>query len=161
MKDPLLTYLHDHLAGASFALQLLETLREQPALSAVAGELHQAIEQDRRVLQELAESIGNGTNVAKEAAGWFAEKISRLKLRHQNGGTLGAFEALETLALGILGKLALWDALQIAAVDDPRLQDLDFDALATRAEEQHALVEEHRLRAVPTALRAVPELHEV
>jgi hypothetical protein len=29
MSDPLATYLHDHLAGSNFAIELLDSLRDQ------------------------------------------------------------------------------------------------------------------------------------
>jgi hypothetical protein len=65
------------------------------------------------------------------------------------------FEALEFLALGNHGKLALWRALAEIGPADPRLTDMDFDQLAARAETQHAKVEERRLEAARTALRPV------
>jgi hypothetical protein len=55
--------------------------------------------------------------------------------------------------LGIQGKLALWRALAVAAPADVRLQALDYEQLASRAEEQHAKVEKRRLEVARTALR--------
>ena len=69
---------------------------------------------------------------------------------------LGTFEALETLALGILGKLALWRALAVVAATDARLRGIDFDSLAARAQAQHARVEERRIEAALTAFKAAP-----
>jgi hypothetical protein len=80
-----------------------------------------------------------------------------LKLRRRAAGGLGTFEALEALALGILGKLALWRALAVSAAADARLRGVDFDHLAARAQAQHARVEERRLEAARVVLRAVPE----
>ena len=57
---------------------------------------------------------------------------------------------LETLALGILGKPALWDGL----TDVPSragVAGLDFASLAERARSQHAAVEGCRLQAVELA----------
>jgi hypothetical protein len=45
----------------------------------------------------------------------------------------------------------------VVAAADARLRGVDFDHLAARAQAQHARVEEHRLEAARTALRAVPE----
>ena len=67
------------------------------------------------------------------------------------------FEARETLALGILGKRALWRALSIVAPADLRLSGVDFDALAARAQAQHDRVEERRLQVAATALQAAPQ----
>jgi hypothetical protein len=70
---------------------------------------------------------------------------------------LGTFEALEALRLGILGKRALWQALAVVAEGDGRLRGMDFHHLAARAQAQHTQVEERRLEAAPTALRAAPQ----
>jgi hypothetical protein len=93
----------------------------------------------------------------KEATAWVGEKVSRFKLRHARSGEVGTLEALETLALGILGKRALWRALSVIAPTDVRVRGEDFDALAARALAQHARVEERRLQVAGTALRAAPE----
>ncbi len=149
MKEPLETYLHDHLAGATFAIEMVEALRDlhptQPVGQLAAGWLTE-IEEDRVLLQTLAKQIDSGGSVVKEVASWFAEKASRLKLRRQAEGDLGTFETLEALALGILGKEALWTALATVAPGDPRLQGYDFTTLAARAREQHDRVEVQRLR---------------
>ena len=60
---------------------------------------------------------------------------------------------VETLALGLLGKLALWRALLEVAPSDARLSGVDFQALAERAEAQHAHVEGQRLALARPALR--------
>lgn len=75
-------------------------------------------------------------------------------MKHQADDSLGTFEALEFLELGIHGKLALWRALAVVAEYDSRLKNTDFVLLASRAETQHALVEERRLELAHTALRA-------
>lgn len=69
-----------------------------------------------------------------------------MKLRRQNQNELGTFETLETLALGIMGKAKLWQALQIAASIDRRLAGLDFARLEQRAIAQHDAVEAYRRR---------------
>jgi len=148
MSDPLATYLHDHLAGAVHAIDLLEAIRDQYAgepLGQFAARLLVDIEADRDVLRGLAERTGVGSSGMKEMTAWVGEKVSRLKLRRGASNGLGTFEALEFLELGIHGKRALWRALAVAAPADARLQNMDFEHLAARAETQHAQVEEHRL----------------
>jgi hypothetical protein len=160
MSDPLGTYVHDHLAGAVVAINLLQGLRDQHAdvpLGPFAAELLAEVEADRVVLQGLAERVGAGSSRLKEVTAWLGEKVSRVKLRRRAAGGLGTFEALEALALGILGKLALWRALAVVAAADARLGGVDFNHLAARAQAQHAQAEERRLEAAGTALRAVPE----
>ena len=160
MSDNLTTYLNDHLAGATAGLELVEALRDQHAdepLGRFAAQLSSEIEADRHTLEELAERVGPGGSPLKEAGAWLAEKVSRLKLGRPAAGELGTFEALEALALGILGKKALWDALEAAASQDPRLSGLKFGELSRRAQAQHARVEDERLTTARTALRPAGE----
>lgn len=159
-NDALVTYLHDHLAGAGAAVNLLEALRDEHAgepLGQFSVELLAEVEADRIVLQRLAEQVGAGSNMLKEAVSWLGEKVSRLKLSRSSSGELGTFEALEALALGILGKLALWRALALVAATDARFHNVDFNQLAARAETQHARVETHRLEAARRAFQAAPK----
>jgi hypothetical protein len=153
--DPLVTYLLDHLAGAAAAVDLLETLRDQHAgepLAGFAAEILADVESDRATLASLAERVGGEPSVVKETAAWIAAKVARLKLGRHVAGALGTFEALETVALGIFGKLTLWRALVLVARCDPRLEGVDFGQLAARAEAQHERVEERRLEAARAAL---------
>jgi hypothetical protein len=157
--DPLATYLHDHLAGASAALDLIEALRDQHAgepLGEFAAALHSEVSADRALVESLAERVGSSSSGLKEIAAWVTEKATRLKLSRKVAGELGTFEALEGLALGILGKRALWRALAVISPLDPRLGDMDFDVLVERAEAQHAQVETRRLAVARAALQPVP-----
>jgi hypothetical protein len=153
--DLLVTYLRDHLAGAAAAVELLERLRDHHAgnpLGQFAGEILAEIEADRAVLAELTDRVGRGSSVLKEATAWVGAKVSRLKLGQRGGDDLGTLETLEALALGILGKLALWRALVLVESSTPRLAGMDFGHLAARAEAQHDRVEERRLEAARLAL---------
>jgi ferritin-like metal-binding protein YciE len=150
MSDRLATYLNDHLAGASFAIEMLERMRDgcaDPDLCTLAEELLIEIEDDRAVLQSIVEKFDSERSVAKEAAAWVAEKASRMKLQLGTDESLGVFETLEVLSLGILGKRALWRALEAVAAADTRLQAIDFNTLNNRAEAHYAAVEARRLEA--------------
>jgi hypothetical protein len=152
------TYLYDHLAGSNFAVGLLEFVRDQHAgepLSDSAAVLLAEIEQDRNTLQAIIGRVSDGTPILKEAAAWLGEKLSEFKLRQ---GDFGTFEALEALAVGIQGKLALWRALQIIAEVDARLGGLDFDELADSAERQHSEAEELRLQSALVAFASAKDL---
>ncbi len=145
MSDFLPTYLHDHLSGSDFAIELLEFLRTRNSgepLARFAADLLVGIEADRKVLESLITRVGGHGSMLKESATWLAEKASRLKL---GDGAFGTFEALEALGLGILGKLALWRALEKIADDEPRVSGVDYKGLALRAQAQQAQVEERRL----------------
>jgi hypothetical protein len=155
MSEQLALYLNDHLAGARFAIELLERLRDSRTnqrVADVAAQVLPDIEEDRDVLQKLADDAGTGGSPVKEAASWLAEKASRLKLRLTSDGDLGAFEALETLSLGVLGKLKLWRALSQIKISHRRLQQLDFDILIARAQSQHDELEKCRLELARAVL---------
>lgn len=158
MSDPLVTYLHDHLAGSVVAVKLLEELGNEHGtepLGRFAAELLADIEADRAVLLGITERLGSQSSLVKDAAAWIQEKVSRLKLRRDEGHGLGTFEALEFLSLGILGKRALWRALAVIAPEDSRLGGVDFNHLVERAEAQHEKAEHRRLEVARTALRPV------
>jgi hypothetical protein len=155
MSNPLATYLHDHLAGAAFAVDLLKELRDHysgEALEQFAIGILVEIEQDREALQQIADGVGGKSHDLKQAAAWLAEKVSRFKLSHDDGAGLGTLQALETLALGILGKRALWQALQAIPAIDGRPDGVDLEKLIARAERQYSQVEEKRLFMARIAL---------
>jgi hypothetical protein len=155
MKDTLAIYVQDHLAGAVHAIELIGSLRDQHSgepLALFAKQLLAQVEEDRDVLQSLAERIGAEPSSAKELAAWLSEKVTRIKLRTESKD-FGTFEALELIGLGIHGKWSLWRALAMTAAEDPRLQGLDFDRLAKRAVAQSAAVEKYRIEVCRGALR--------
>jgi len=160
MTDSLTTYLHDHMAGANFGVDLLAALADRNSdnpLGPFAYAMRMEVEQDREVLRHLIERTGDSPATVKEAAGWLSEKVSRAKLAWSSDKALGTFEALEAISLGVAGKLALWQALMMVAPEDPRLSYLDLKNLAERAEKQRAQIEERRLTAAAFALRSVAE----
>jgi hypothetical protein len=153
MADALATYVHDHLAGAQFAVSMLEDLRDKASdarLRELARQLLPPIEEDRQTLQELADRLGEGPSAPKETAAWLAQKASRLKLAPDD--PLGAFEIVEMVCVGVLGKLSLWHALKAVAASDPRVASLDLDGLAERAKQQHGQAERVRLALAPAVL---------
>ena len=155
MSAPLAIYLHDHLGAANFALELLETWHrdsEPPDFARWAGELHDVIAADREILRQIIERVGEGSYSPKEALGWIAEKISRYKLSHRRPPEFARFEGLEVLALGIFGKLSLWETLQLLASHDARLAGCDYPKLAESARSQHSEVERRRLELIHAAL---------
>ena len=58
---------------------------------------------------------------------------------------------LESLALGISGKLSLWEALREVAAEDARLDAEELKRLADRAERQRKEVWQLRQRAAREA----------
>jgi hypothetical protein len=158
MSDALSTYLHDHLAGAAYAIDLVEFMHDQHKgndLGEFAAWLLIEIKADREVLRQLAERTGAASSTINELTAWLGEKISRLKLRHGTRDGLGIFEALEFLEVGIHGKVELWRALAAVAAANTRLQGIDFEQLTARAEKQRAIVENRRLTAAYSVFGAV------
>ena len=149
MSDSLATYMHDHLAGSAYAVDLVEFIRDTykgQELGQFAAWLLSQIEADREVLKALAKQAGGGgSSKAKELTAWLGEKVSRLKLGHGANNGLGLFEALEFLEIGIHGKLELWRAFAAVAPANPRLRGVDFAQMARRAEKQLEEVESRRL----------------
>ena len=92
----------------------------------------------------------------RKAAAWLTEKLARAKLRMDESGSgeLRVLEGLETLALGIQGKLALWRGLATLGDAVPSLKTLDLARLQARALEQFERVEQLRLHAARRSLSA-------
>lgn len=154
MNDPLAIYLHDHLAGANFAVEMLEHLQQRHSgheTGAFAGAILAEVQEDRRVLQDIIERVGTSHFDTKDALAWLSEKASRVKLSDDQPDGLSTFEALEMLDLGIMGKVSLWRALSLVADFDNRLAGSDFNALSARAQDQFNRVEKHKLAIVRTA----------
>jgi hypothetical protein len=149
-------YLNDHLAGAAAGAELAEKLAGRgegtpfgTALAAVARE----IKEDKELLEGLVERLGIGTSPVKQAAGWVFEKFTRLRFNRQLTGSedLTRLLEVETLSLGIEGKLALWRGLREATGLDAELGAADFDRLIVRARQQRETLEPHRLAAAAKA----------
>jgi len=155
MDDPLAVYLHDHLAGSSFAVELLEKLGSKytgTPSGDVARELLEHVQIDRETLEQLIERVGKANTDLYDALGWVAERVSRFKLNHDDAGGIGAFEAFETIGLGILGKRAMWEALQVRQNSDSRINGLNYSDLIVRAEQQFQKTNQHRLKLIHSAL---------
>jgi hypothetical protein len=153
-------YLQDHLAGATFGVQLVQRCQrnnEGSELAEPLAKLAAEIADDRRMLLAIMRDVGAEASRTKVAAGWTLEKLRRLK---PNGGLfeytpLARVVELESLAIGISGKKAMWRALEEVASHEQRLVHHDFPALAERADDQLARVETLRLDAARTAFLQV------
>jgi hypothetical protein len=155
----LATYLSDHLAGSTVALELLTHLEKAHADTATAGlltELHADIEADRQELEALMERLHVAESSPRKVMGWLTERITQLKLRldDPSDGAFRLLESLEVLALGIEGKQGLWKALAAVAMHMPELQGMDYERLTQRAEDQRGRVEGMRLEAAKEAFVA-------
>lgn len=153
------TYINDHLAGSVAALELLDDLIGRPSAPdepAFFVQLRDELNEEQDELRGVLRELGAGESSVRRAAGWFAEKVTRLKLTWDDpgSGALRRFEALEGLAIGIFGKLSLWRALAAVSEAEPALQRLDLARLARQAEAQHEAVEARRVAAAVSAFAA-------
>jgi hypothetical protein len=158
MKE-LASYLKDHLAGATAAVELLEDLsashRDEP-IGKFFEELKGEVASDQEVLRKLLQRFSRESAIRKAGA-WIAEKLTRVKIRlaGDKAGELGLVEALEILVLGITGKQLLWRALSASLGDSPLLRGIDLAQLEQRAIDQSERVEAHRLEAARKAFLKV------
>ena len=148
--DNLSTYLNDHLAGSVAALNMIDHLidtYEKKPLAQFFRDLRAEIAADQAKLQGLVDKLDKKHNAIRKAGAWIAEKLSRAKIRASKSrdGEMGLYLALESLALGITGKCALWRGLETAAGVVPELRGLDYAQLQERAREQCDRVETKRL----------------
>lgn len=160
-NEHLSTYLNDHLAGSTSAVELLEHLESAHAktpLGLFAAELRVEVEADRGELRSIMERLDIGESAVRKASGWIGGKAAEVKLRLEDwaGGELHLLESMEVLSLGIEGKRSLWIALAAAAEEAPALRLADYDRLAQRADEQRGRVEEVRRNAARKALVPAP-----
>ena len=149
-KDILAIYLNDHLAGSVAALELVDRLRrlsEGTELHRLFLSLGEEIEEDQQVVKSLLRNMGGKESKLRKAAAWLTEKIgeAKLELDDSGNGQLRLLEALETLGLGIQGKLGLWRVLRAAATHEPEIGKLDLARLERRARDQLERVEAQRL----------------
>lgn len=150
-------YLNDHLAGAATGTELANKLSEENAgtrYGSLLAELATEIDHDRATLAELMERLNIERSTVKQAAGWISEKLTRMKFSDLVTGSADLKRLLEfeTLSLGIEGKRSMWRSLRQVRDHHPELAATDLDALAKRAEDQRARLEEHRLDAASKAL---------
>ena len=160
MDDRLLgIYLNDHLAGATAGLELAKRAHGRNGdgtLGVALGRIAEEIEDDRHSLVGVMQRLSIQANVAKTSFAWFAERVGRLKLNGHllSYSPLSRVEELEALRLGVEGKLCLWKTLKDARGTDPRLEGVDLDDLARRAESQRDQLEALRVAAAKKAFGA-------
>ena len=147
-------YFADHLAASTAGLELARRSARSNAGNATGeflGRLVVEIEEERQTLERLMTQLGLKPSRPKVVAAWVAEKVGGLKPNGQVRGysPLSRVLELESLAVGIAGKEALWKALRrVAAVDTVVLE-----GLIEQAHRQRAEAEQHRLAAVDEAFR--------
>src|SRR6185312_14952362 len=100
MTSHLLTYMNDHVAGSRSALELLDYLIDaHPDMESRSffTTLRADVAADRKILDAAIAKLGGTPSPWREASGWFADRLTRLKLTIDDpgGGGLKHLEALE------------------------------------------------------------------
>jgi hypothetical protein len=150
-------YLNDHLAGATAGAAVAQRAagsnRDNDAYYPALSTLVEEIREDRASLLGIMSALEIGTDPVKQALTWVAEKVGRLKLNGHllSYSPLSRLDELEFLALGVIGKRALWRSLELVAPEEPRLRPEQLTELVDRAERQLEEIEACRLLAASDA----------
>jgi hypothetical protein len=155
-KKHLAIYLKDHYAGSEAGIQILEHIEADHGvgqIGEIARRIRSEILEERKVLEHLLEQLDASVSAPRRAVGWLSEKAAELKLIADDpgNGALRLFEAVESIMIGVHGKLGLWRALAANAPQIPVLAAVDYQPLISQAEEQEALLEVLRLEASKAA----------
>ncbi|MEO5719323.1 MAG: hypothetical protein ABIR29_12255 [Chthoniobacterales bacterium] len=145
-------YLKDHYAAAVGAVDLLGHLSDahnNKPLGTFFRDLLAEVKADHDRLHDIMKALGIEDSPMRNAGAWLAEKFGLGKLEFGGGETSGIrlIQALETLTIGITGKLLLWRTLKAAQQIASLLPQIDFDQLTLSAQEQIEEVEAERLDA--------------
>lgn len=148
------TYLNDHLAGATAGVNLAQMASEEhrgDEHGAFFGEIASEIKADYEKLERLLGELGIDRSATKTAAAEIGSKMMAPKF---TGGDdqLNAFVTLETLSIGVEGKLCMWKALKLVEDSNATLGSFDLDGLLERARSQRDRLEARRLEVAPQAL---------
>lgn len=145
-------YLNDHLSGAAAGTRLAARVARAQGDTPMGRELDLIVVQiaeDRTALIDIMHSVGVTPSRFMEWLGRMTEAMTRFK---PNGRLLGrtpitTLIELETLRLGVLGKLQGWTTLAHTAEYDTRLDRAHLHSLERKAVHQASLLEELRLAA--------------
>jgi hypothetical protein len=150
-------YLNDQLALGIGGRELARRAQRENAgtdLGAALERVAAAIAEDLATLEGMMASLGIQRSRVKTTFAVAAERVGRLKPNGVVRGysPLSRFTELDVLALGLENKKALWANLRDLAGLQPRVPDVDFDALIERAQNQRDELEPFRVAAGRDAL---------
>jgi hypothetical protein len=149
------TYLNDHLAGATAGMNLAEMAAEEhrgDPHGAFFAEIAADIRTDYAALVVIVDGMNVEKSATKTAAAELGSKLMKPKFTSGDDDELNAFVTLETLSIGVEGKVCMWKALKTVEDTDAVLGGADLDELLARAEDQRGRIEAKRLEMAPLAL---------
>jgi hypothetical protein len=150
------TYLNDHIAGATAGTNLAKMAAQEHQTDEHGpffSEIYAEIQADFDKLQELAGALGVDESASKSALAEIGSKVMGPKFTGGDDDELNAFVTLETLSIGVEGKVCMWKALKTVEGDYPALADYDIDELLARATAQREKLEDQRQKMAPRALK--------
>jgi hypothetical protein len=155
-EQPIHVYLNDHLAGATAGADLAKQAAERHdgELGEFFAQLADEVGADYNTLTSLMDQMDAHASGAKEVLAKAGSEISEAKFSGESmdDPEFGTFITLETLSIGVEGKLCMWKALKVVADDYPELSSTDIDTLIERAQSQRDKIEGKRLEVASTAL---------
>jgi hypothetical protein len=155
-EQPIHVYLNDHLAGATAGVDLAKQASERHdgELREFFAQLADEVSADYNTLTSLMDQMDAHASGAKEVLAKAGSEISDTKFSGESTDDpeFGTFITLETLSIGVEGKLCMWKALKVVADDYPELSSADIDTLIERAQSQRDKIEGKRLEVASTAL---------
>ena len=129
------TYLNDHLAGATAGTNLAKIAAEEHRSDehgAFFGEIASEIAADYETLQQLMTALNVDESATKTALAEVGSKMMSPKFTSGDDDELNAFVTLETLSIGVEGKVCMWKALKTVEADYPGFNEFDIDELLGR-----------------------------
>ena len=150
------TYLNDHMAGATAGTNLAQMASEEHQTDEHGpffSEIYAEISADKDTLQQLIEALGVEESATKSALAEVGSKVMAPKFTAGEDDALNAFVTLETLSIGVEGKVCMWKALKTVEADYPAFENFDIDALLARATSQREKIETQRQKMAPQALK--------
>lgn len=118
------------------------------AIGETLGPVAAEIAEDRQSLKDMMAALGIPVRHYKVYAAWVAEKVTRAKPNGHlmNRSPLSPLVELESLRLGVEGKVVGWRTLWEVAASDHRLDAQHLEALLARGRAQAHALEELRVR---------------
>ncbi|CAN5118549.1 hypothetical protein BH20ACT16_BH20ACT16_05680 [soil metagenome] len=138
-------------AGLNLA-QMAAEEHQNDANGAFFAEIASDIKQDYETLERLLAEISADKSATKIALAEVGSKMMGAKFTSGEDDELNAFTTLETLSIGVEGKLCMWKALSSVVDSYPPLAHFDVEALIARAQSQREKIETKRLEIAPLAL---------
>jgi hypothetical protein len=155
-QQPIHVYLNDHLAGATAGVDLAKQAAERHdgELGEFFAQLADEISADHNTLTSLMDQMDAHASGAKEVLAKVGSEISEAKFSGESmdDPEFGTFLTLETLSIGVEGKLCMWKALKVVEDEYAELKSADIDTLVERAQSQRDKLESKRLEVAGSAL---------